>query len=214
MPSSPRIDTVIGISCNQGDILNPALAHVFGVILTAIVAFAAANIGDLLVLLLFFADRRFRSWQIVTGQYLGVSAVITLCLLGAGGARRLPALLVRGFGIVPIAVGIHKLVAHRAGAEATDMRRGLSHSANVLTVAAISFADCSDNLAVFIPLFTRSNRVEQAIATLTFLVLIGVWCGLARYFTRHPKLGERFRAIGNNAAPWGLIGLGIFILLW
>ena len=199
---------------NEGDILNPALVHIFGVILTAIVAFAAANIGDLLVLLLFFADRRFRSWQIVTGQYLGVSAVIALCLLGAGVATRLPALLVRGLGIVPIAVGIHKLVARRAGAEAADIRQGRSHSANVLTVAAISFADCSDNLAVFTPLFTRSNRVEQAIATLTFLVLIGVWCGSARYFTRHPKLGERFRAIGNNAAPWGLIGLGIFILLW
>jgi len=182
--------------------------------LTATVAFAAANIGDLLVLLLFFADRRFRSWQIVAGQYLGVSAVIALCLLGAGAATRLPAFLVRGLGIVPIAVGIHKLVTPGAGAEVKDMRQGLSHSANVLTVAAISFADCSDNLAVFTPLFARSNRVEQAIATLTFLVLIGVWCGLARYFTRHPKFGERFRAIGNNAAPWGLIGLGIFILLW
>ena len=194
--------------------LNPTLAHVFGVILTAMVAFAAANIGDLLVLLLFFVDRHFHSWQIVIGQYLGVSAVIALCLLGAEVAAHLPVLLIRALGIVPIAIGIHKLVVHSTEAVSTDMHRGLSYSANVLTIAAISFADCSDNLAVFTPLFVRSTRIEKAIATLTFLVLIGVWCGLARYITQHRKFGQNIRVIGNNAAPWALIGLGIFIILW
>src|SRR3989442_806509 len=58
-------------------------SHAVALTVASLIAFAAANIGDLIVLMLFFADQRFQPWQVVLGQYLGVSAVIGLCLLGA-----------------------------------------------------------------------------------------------------------------------------------
>src|SRR6266851_10391925 len=86
-------------------------SHAVALTVASIIAFAAANIGDLIVLMLFFADQRFQPWQVVLGQYLGVSAVIGLCLLGAGPASHLPHMLIRALGIVPIAVGLHKLLS-------------------------------------------------------------------------------------------------------
>jgi len=69
-------------------------SHAVALTVASIIAFAAANIGDLIVLMLFFADQRFQPWQVVLGQYLGVSAVIGLCLLGAGPASHLPHMLI------------------------------------------------------------------------------------------------------------------------
>src|SRR5260370_31173700 len=83
-------------------------SHAVALTVASIIAFAAANIGDLIVLMLFFADHRFQSWQVDLGQYLGVSAVIVLCLLGAGPSSQLPHMLIRALGIVPSAVGLHK----------------------------------------------------------------------------------------------------------
>jgi len=189
-------------------------SHAVALTVASIIAFAATNIGDLIVLMLFFADQRFQPWQVVLGQYLGVSAVIGLCLLGAGPASHLPHMLIRALGIVPIAVGLHKLLSRPMDEEQKRVPRKSSSAAKVFAVAGISFADCSDDLAVFTPLYVRSRAGEKVLITLVFLVLIGAWCGVARFLTRNRTLGTRIRRIGDLIAPYALIGLGLFIMSW
>jgi cadmium resistance protein CadD (predicted permease) len=190
------------------------LVQLSKILIAAVVAFAAANIDDLLVLLLFFADRRFRSWEVVAGQYLGVSAVIGLCLAGAAAASYLPAMVIRALGVVPIVVGIHRMVTKPNHEESEKLPLGVANWTNVFAIAGISFAGCSDNLAIFTPLFARLERPEKTIVTLAFLALIGVWCWSALYLTRHPVVGEKIRVIGDAVAPWALIILGVLILCW
>jgi cadmium resistance protein CadD (predicted permease) len=189
-------------------------SHAIALTVASIIAFAAANIGDLIVLTLFFADRHFQSWQIVLGQYVGVSAVIGLCLLGAGPAAHLPHVLIRALGIVPIAVGLYKLLSRPLDSETKSTPQRTSSAAKIFAVAAVSFADCSDNLAVFTPLYIRSSPGEKLLITLVFLILIGAWCGAARFLTRHSTLGTKIRRIGDLIAPWALIALGLFIMFW
>jgi cadmium resistance protein CadD (predicted permease) len=189
-------------------------SHAVVLTVASICAFAAANIGDLIVLMLFFADQRFRSWQVVLGQYTGVSAVIGLCLLGAGPASHLPHILIRALGIVTIAVGLHKLSNRPPDAEEKRVPRKSSSATKVFAVAGVSFADCGDNLAVFTPLYIRGSAPEKVLITLVFLVLIGAWCGFARFLTRHRTLGTKIRRLGDLIAPWALIGLGLFIMFW
>jgi cadmium resistance protein CadD (predicted permease) len=83
-----------------------------------------------------------------------------------------------------------------------------------LSVAGVSFADCSDDLTIFTPLYARSAALERALITTVFFILIGVWCGLAMYLTTHQTLGMHIRHLGGVLAPWVLIGLGLFIVLW
>jgi cadmium resistance protein CadD (predicted permease) len=180
----------------------------------SIIAFAAADIDDLIVLTLFFADERFQSWHVVLGQYLGVSGVIALCLLGAGPASHLPHILIRALGIVPIAVGLYKLLSRRPRGEDNRAPRKSSSAAKVLVVAGVSFADCSDALAIFTPLYVRSNSQEKILITAVFLVLIGVWCGIARFLTHHSALETRIRPLLDFVAPWALIGVGLLIMFW
>jgi cadmium resistance protein CadD (predicted permease) len=187
------------------------LMHYFVEILAAsVLAFAAANIGDLFVLLLFFSDEHFRAYQIVIGQYLGVGLVIALSIAGSVVASMLPHGYIRLLGVVPILVGAQKLSQSKY--DRNEIRVKSTH-ANILSVAAVAFADCSDDLAIFTPLYARSVRLEKIVITAVFLFLIGVWCGLAFYLTTHRKLGSQIRLLGGMVAPWVLIALGLFILL-
>lgn len=45
-------------------------------------AFLASNIDDLLILMAFFANRRFPVSQIVLGQYVGMGSLLAVGLLG------------------------------------------------------------------------------------------------------------------------------------
>src|SRR5260370_33037225 len=144
------------------------LSHGVALTVASIIEFAAANIGDLIVLMLFFADQRFQPWQVVLGQYLGVSAVIGLCLLGAGPASHLPHMLIRALGIVPIAVGLHKLLSRPMDEEQKRVPRKSSSAAKDFAVAGISFADCSDDLGGFTPRYGPIRAGAKCVSSLGF----------------------------------------------
>jgi cadmium resistance protein CadD (predicted permease) len=115
------------VSRRAVDILSATLAHFLRLFITVFGTFAAANIDHLFVLLVFFTDKRSASWQIVTGPYLGLSAIIGVCLIGATAASHVPSALVRALGIIPIAVGVHRLFNREA-----KVRQTIAHSTKSL----------------------------------------------------------------------------------
>lgn len=80
-------------------------------IIEAIVAYAATNIDDLLVSLLFFAQTKSRKedWQIVFGKYLGIALLTAISVLGAYGLSFLPAKALAWLGLLPAWLGIKEL---------------------------------------------------------------------------------------------------------
>ena len=80
-------------------------------VIEAIVAYAATNIDDLLVSLLFFAQAKSRKedWQIVFGKYLGIALLTAISILGAYGLSFLPAKALAWLGLLPAWLGIKEL---------------------------------------------------------------------------------------------------------
>lgn len=78
----------------------------------SIIAFAATNIDDIIILLLFFSqiDSNFRRRHIFIGQYLGFTAIIILSLPGFFGGLVIQREWIGLLGILPIAIGIKQLV--------------------------------------------------------------------------------------------------------
>ena len=64
--------------------LNITISELGTALATALTAFAATNIDDIIILLLFFSqtNKNFRWWHIVIGQYLGFTAIIIFSLPG------------------------------------------------------------------------------------------------------------------------------------
>jgi cadmium resistance protein CadD (predicted permease) len=175
----------------------------------AIVAFAATNIDDIFVLTIFFAQKHLKTWHVVLGQYLGISALIAISLVGFFARLIIPATWIGWLGLAPIAIGIKKLIDWKRGKE-TDQT--VSGAGSVLSVSAITIANGGDNTAVYIPLFANSDGKALTLTLITFYLMIAVWCVVGYYIGSHPVATRLMDRYGHILVPFVLIALGIFIL--
>jgi cadmium resistance protein CadD (predicted permease) len=179
----------------------------------AIAAFVATNVDDILILLLFFANRAYRSWQVVLGQYLGMTALIALSLLGAAAAGLIPPRHLGLLGLLPLAIGLHAFF--RPGEEGPDtaVAPAAGSSRRMLIVAAVTIANGGDNLGVYIPMFAARGQVDRIVIVVVFLLLTGVWCLVARGLVDNRRLQAPIQRMGHRIFPWVMIALGLEILV-
>src|SRR4028118_1314154 len=81
-------------------------------IVAGITSFAATNIDDMVISMLFFAqvNDTFRPRHIFVGKYLGFAALVAASLPGFFGGLIVPKAGIGLLGLVPIAIGIRHLV--------------------------------------------------------------------------------------------------------
>ena len=85
----------------------------FPLIGIGISAFVATNIDDIFVLMLFFSTLNFRKGQVVIGQYFGIGLLVLISTLGSLLALVVPRYIIGLLGLVPISIGIIRLVQLR-----------------------------------------------------------------------------------------------------
>jgi len=182
-----------------------------------IAAFASTNIDDLFLLAAWFAEARLRPRAIVLGQYLGIGALVLASALAAMLALAFPAGWVALLGVVPLLLGIARLLALRTGSAGagdehpTLPQEGGALRGQMLAVAGVTVANGGDNLGVYVPLFAADIKAIPAYA-LTFAVMTGIWCALGFLLVRHRVLGAAIRRYGHVLLPLVLIALGLYIL--
>ncbi|WRH67663.1 MAG: cadmium resistance transporter [Planktothrix sp. GU0601_MAG3] len=79
-------------------------------------------------------------------------------------------------------------------------------------VAAVTVANGSDNIGIYVPLFASSTWEGLLTILFTFFSLVGVWCYLAYKLTHFPAIAKVLTGYGNTFVPCVLIGLGVFIV--
>lgn len=181
-------------------------------------AFAATNIDDLFMLMIFFSSLSYSIRHIILGQYLGIGSLIGISIVGSLISLVVPTYVIGLMGIAPIAIGVKHLIENRIK-DNTSSRHVIEDKKNraylsFLSVAAVTFSNGGDNIGVYVPLFSKYNVIgEITVLTSVFLAMTGVWCTLAYYFVNHPIVASGIRHIGNIVLPFVLIGLGIYILV-
>jgi cadmium resistance transport/sequestration family protein len=191
---------------------------------TGVAAFSATNIDDIVILTLFFSqvNTTFRHWHIIAGQYLGFAILVIASLPGFFGGLFLPQPWIGLFGVLPITIGI-KCFFDREDNEldATETQKPQSQTSlfakfinlQTYSVAAITVANGTDNISVYVPLFASSTW-ESLLAILgVFFTLVGVLCYTAYKLTHQQAIAELLTRYGNNFMPFVLIGLGAFIIV-
>lgn len=189
---------------------------------TGMTAFAATNIDDIAILTLLFAqiNATFRRRDIVFGQYLGFVLLVVASLPGFFGSLIVPRSVIGLLGLIPIAVGFSKLL-NREDEESNQEEVNQStnwplasfFSPQTYSVAAITIANGSDNIGIYVPLFAHSSWLGLVTIVTVFLLLVGVWCYAAYKLTQQPAIANLMSRYGNTAVPFILIGLGAFIVL-
>jgi len=189
-----------------------------GIVAEAAGLFAVTNIDDILVLSLFFgrsAGQHGAARRIVTGQYLGFTGLLALTAAAAYGATFLSESAIAYLGLLPLVLGM------RAAWQAWRNRRrddGEHHEAEqdgpkVLQVAAVTFANGSDNIGVYLPVFAKSGAAGITVYVAVFLILVSVWCTAGWFFATRPAVAKVIGRWGHILHPLVLIALGWFILI-
>jgi cadmium resistance protein CadD (predicted permease) len=185
--------------------------HWSSVLGKAVVSFAATNIDDILVLTLFFTQKNLSRWRVVAGQYLGLAAVIAISMSGFFARMIIPAALIGFLGAVPIAIGLKKIVEWKENNDGEEVQPPVVTS--ILTGAAVTFANGGDNIAVYVPLFARSDGPALITTLVIFTVMIALWCLIGYYIGSHPIVSRMVDRFGVILVPFVLIGLGFYIVI-
>ncbi|MFB2833312.1 cadmium resistance transporter [Floridanema evergladense] len=187
---------------------------------SGLTAFSATNIDDIVILSLFFSqvNSNFRRWHIVAGQYLGFTALVMASLPGFFSSLIVPQAWIGMLGIVPIAIGINSLINRDDDSdnevETKSHNSVLTNlfSPQVYGVAAVTVANGSDNISIYVPLFASSTLASLPVILAVFFSMVGVWCYAAYRLTNLPAIASTLTSYGKNIVPFVLIGLGVLIL--
>jgi cadmium resistance transport/sequestration family protein len=199
--------------------LRKNMEWIIGTVAISIAAFTATNIDDILILTIFFAqvDDKFRPRHILIGQYLGFGLILLASLPAYLGGLIIDPKWIGLLGLLPIAIGLKDLFQKQEEVTVQTCaipKQGKSTliAPQTYHVAAITFANGGDNIGVYIPLFASSNAVTLSITIATFLILITVWCYVAKNISSHPAIVKFLAQYSEAIVPFVLIALGIYIL--
>ena len=202
-----------------------------GAVITGAIAFAATNIDDIVILMLFFAQVSdyFRPRHIITGQYLGFAILIAASLPGFFGGMLLPKAWVGLLGLLPLAIGISHFWQSEETEEQVQTVSLPSSTAKfrlpfvsslislfnprTYQVAAVTIANGGDNIGIYVPLFASSNLFSLIVILVVFFGLVSVWCYTAYWLSHHSAVAPILTQYGHRVVPFVLIGLGIYILV-
>lgn len=191
---------------------------------TGFTAFTATNLDDILILLLFFSQvgGLLQRRHVVGGQYLGFAALVLVSLPGFFSSFFLPQPWIGMLGIVPIAIGMGRLLNQDTieETEPDELTQPSSHawwssvlSPQTCSIAAVTFANGGDNIGIYVPLFASSTGQSLVVILTVFFGLVGVWCYVAYRLMQVPAIAQSLTRYGNHLIPFVLIGLGGLILI-
>jgi len=181
------------------------------ILITSIVAFVSSNIDDIFLLTLFFANKKFKDKEVVTGQFLGISFLITISLAGSLVGLFIDQVYIGLLGLVPIYLGVKGLreLQKGRGEGATEITERKN---NILTVAGVTVANGGDNIGIYIPLFASMTWTNKISMAGIFLLMTGLWCLTAKYFSMHLYVAKKADRYGHLVTPFVLVLLGLYIM--
>jgi cadmium resistance protein CadD (predicted permease) len=187
--------------------VNPYLS----VLIASITTFGVTNIDDAFLLTFFFA-RRIPMRRIVAGQYAGFAGIVGISLIAAWGALAIPHRWIHWLGVLPLAIGIKRLLqSRRTGAEQPSVS-----PESVASIALVTLSNGADNISVYVPFFVI-GRSNLWLILMAYAALVALWCFVGRWLGSRPLV---LRSVdrhmtdkwGHWAVPVVFVGLGIYVL--
>lgn len=189
------------------------MAHLAGLVVTAVGAFIGTNIDDFAVLLLLIVGiplDKIRRWQIIAGQYLGFCALLLISACGALALHTVSENWVGLLGIVPLMLGIRGFIQAARNVQAEAKTPIIASS--VTKVAVVTVANGGDNISVYILLFRQLNVSGIAVTMLVFLILLGGLCMAALAIGQNTRIIPGVVRSNRWLTPSVFVIIGTFVL--
>lgn len=182
-------------------------------LILALTTFLATHMDNFLLYLLLFAGVRHPRTARAMGA--GIFAGTFTLLLGSYLLAELLLAVTDSaylglLGLVPLLLGLHHLL--RPVRAASPREQPLADGAGFLMLFSLTLTSGGDNLAVYIPLFTRFRGMSALLIFLSYAVLTGIMVHLCRRFSRLDAVGSAVDRWGHILVPLVLVALGLYIL--
>lgn len=178
-------------------------------LLTAAGAYIGAAADDLFTLMRLFskADTYEQRRSVLRGQLFGIALLTSVSLSGAAALRLLPPWVTGLTGLIPLALGLHKIFRRQKKESAPP------HNLTALRTALWTAVTGADRIGVWTPLFAGYALRERLLAILLFAVMTVLWCVLGAMLSAMPHLRETLQKYTQGLSPAALLLLGLYILL-
>ncbi|MFN9058748.1 MAG: cadmium resistance transporter [Pseudanabaena sp.] len=193
----------------------------------------ATTFDDNIYLTSFFGrvSRTFRPRHVVVGEFLGLTILISISLVGYFVGMVVSDMWVGLLGVLPIMIGIHQLMGKEDDensdvieeVEKVHIEVGRPRIKQSLwstirdpkthRVTAVHVSNGGNNVAVYILLFASSSLPSLAVILTMCYMTIGFWCFCSYNLTRFPGISVLIARYGRKIAPFVLIYLGFSIII-
>ena len=164
---------------------------------------------DLLLLVMFFLLYNHRKKEIIIGQYLGMGVIIGLSLILSYSIEKLALFDLRYLGIIPIALGVKTFFDKED--EEGDVKS--IHSSLIIQLMLLTLLNGTDNIIVYVSLFSSLEAKNLLFCVLIFLMMTAVWCVMAVGLVKHERVRRQLIRYKRWIIPIVLIYVGINVLL-
>jgi len=176
-------------------------------------------------------SRTFRPRHVVVGEFLGLTILISISLVGYFVGMVVSDMWVGLLGVLPIMIGIHQLMGKEDDensdvieeVEKVHIEVGRPRIKQSLwstirdpkthRVTAVHVSNGGNNVAVYISLFASSSLPSLAVILTMCYMTIGFWCFCSYNLTRFPGISVLIARYGRKIAPFVLIYLGFSIII-
>lgn len=182
------------------------------------VAYISTNVDGSALLIGFFTDLRYRTIEIVVGQFISVTVQSGLCALtiAMGVVKESP--LIGLAGLIPLVAGFRRVAArHRVGwsscEESIYVHSHTGSVSRVVTVAAIATSGAVDNVLTYAGLMVGRDRAEITEIMIFFIPLTILMCGVMRLIGRSDVVARSVQRAIGRLSPLVTIAIGTGVLV-
>jgi cadmium resistance protein CadD (predicted permease) len=194
----------------------------------------ATTFDDNIYLTGFFSEvnRTFRPKNIIVGELLGFTTLISVSLVGFILGLIVDSAWIGLLGILPILIGIRNLLTLNQDESAEDRSANLRRNAKVrgfesrrrslldilqdkqtYKVSAVTISNGGNNLGIYIPLFASSTIQQLLVIIPICYLIVSTWLFLSFNLTRQPGIAIILSRYASKFFPFVLMWLGLRIIL-
>jgi cadmium resistance protein CadD (predicted permease) len=187
---------------------------VVATVLLAVGLYATTNVDNLVVLAAFYSDRTFRASQVTAGEFLGLGVIVAVSAGIAAAAAAVPHRYIGLLGVVPLTLGVVKLVGLVRGSAAVERGTPDGGRHRPFVVGAVTVGNGGDNIAAYVPVLATRSFGDSVAIVVVFVVAAAVWCAAAYAIARSRWTGGVIERVSRVAIPLVYLGLGVSILVF
>ncbi|ANZ61208.1 hypothetical protein AYR62_10120 [Secundilactobacillus paracollinoides] len=189
-------------------------------IITGVVSFISSDLDDIVVLtLLFTQEEKYKHYQIVLGQLLGIGSLVVFSLLIDYGLSFLTTGLLKWLGLLPICLGIKYWFDYyyRSKTDNSNLPKAIKYNQfaiiKILSICLLTISNGADNIGIYVPLFSQYNDGETWLTIAVYAVMTLIWCFIGYKLANLPVLKKRIEHYRKWVIPLIFIVLGVYILI-